>query len=138
MKQLLQRLDSGETSLADVPVPGVSGPNLLVETRATVISAGTERMLVDFGRANLLEKARSQPEKVRQVAEKIRTEGVGPTLDAVRAKLSAPIPLGYCQAGIIADTGPRNRRLRPWGSGGDQRSPCRVRARAPYARREDP
>lgn len=108
MKQLLQRLDSGTTSLVDVPVPAASGPNLLVETRATVVSVGTERMLVEFGRSNLLAKARSQPDKVKQVLDKMRTDGVGPTLEAVRAKLDAPIPLGYCQAGVVVETGSRS------------------------------
>ena len=107
MKQLLQRLDTGETQIAEVPVPSVSGVNLLVESRATLISAGTERMLVDFGRANLIEKARRQPDKVKQVVDKMRTDGVGPTLEAVRAKLDAPIPLGYCQAGVVVEAGPR-------------------------------
>src|SRR5690554_3241617 len=108
MKQLLQRLDTGTTSLVDVPVPSVSGPNLLVETRATVVSVGTERMLVEFGRSNLLAKARSQPDKVKQVLDKMRTDGVGPTLEAVRAKLDAPSPLGYCQAGVVVETGSRS------------------------------
>ncbi len=107
MKQLLQRLDTGETTLEDVPVPSAGGPDLLVETRATVISAGTERMLVEFGRSNLLQKARSQPDKVKQVLDKMRTDGVGPTLDAVRAKLDLPSPLGYCHAGVVVETGPR-------------------------------
>lgn len=105
MKQLLQRLDTGESTLVEVPTPAVSGPNLLVETRETVISAGTERMLVDFGRANLMSKARQQPDKVRQVLDKMRTDGIGTTLEAVRAKLDAPIPLGYCQAGVVVGTG---------------------------------
>ena len=105
MKQLLQYFDSGRTELAEVPVPAVSGPRLLVETRATVVSAGTERMLVEFGRASLLGKVRSQPEKVAQVVDKIRTEGLGPTLEAVRSKLAAPIPLGYCQAGVVVEAG---------------------------------
>lgn len=107
MKQLLQRLDTGATTLVEIPVPSVSGPNLLVETRATVVSVGTERMLVDFGRANLLEKARKQPDKVRQVLDKMKTDGVAPTLEAVRAKLDAPIPLGYCHAGVVVETGSR-------------------------------
>lgn len=107
MKQLLQRLDTGETTIVDVPVPSASGPNLVVETRATVVSAGTERMLLEFGRSSLVGKARSQPDKVRQVIDKMRTDGIGPTIGAVRAKLEAPIPLGYCNAGIVVDTGER-------------------------------
>ena len=108
MKQILQRLDTGTTSVVDVPVPAaVSGPDILVETRASVVSAGTERMLVEFGRSSLIEKARSQPDKVKQVLDKVRTDGLAPTLDAVRAKLDAPIPLGYCNAGVVVEAGPR-------------------------------
>ena len=81
MKQLLQRLDNGETRLVDVPVPGASGQSLVVESRASLISAGTERMLVEFGRAGLLDKARQQPDKVRQVVDKMRTDGVAATLE---------------------------------------------------------
>jgi len=107
VRQLLSQLDTGSITLREVPVPGASGPNLLVETRATVVSPGTERMLVEFGRGNLLQKVRSQPDKARQVIDKMRTDGVGPTLEAVRAKLDAPIPLGYCHAGVVVDAGPR-------------------------------
>jgi predicted dehydrogenase/threonine dehydrogenase-like Zn-dependent dehydrogenase len=113
VKQLLQRLDSGETILEEVPVPSVSGPHLLVETRASVVSAGTERMLVEFGRSNIIQKARSEPEKVRHVVDKMRTDGVGPTLNAVRAKLAAPIALGYCQAGVVVEVGTRAGGFRP-------------------------
>ena len=107
MLQLLHQLDTGKITLREVPVPSASGPNLVVETRATVVSPGTERMLVDFGRANLLQKVRSQPDKARQVIDKMRTDGIGPTLEAVRAKLDAPIPLGYCHAGVVVEAGPR-------------------------------
>jgi len=107
VRQLLNQFDTGKITLREVPVPSASGPNLVVETRATVVSPGTERMLVDFGRANLLQKARSQPDKVRQVLDKMRTDGVATTLDAVRAKLDAPIPLGYCHAGVVVEAGPR-------------------------------
>jgi predicted dehydrogenase len=107
VQQLLNHLDTGRITLREVPVPVASGPHLLVETRATLVSPGTERMLVEFGRANLLAKVRSQPDKARQVVEKMRTDGVGPTLEAVRAKLDAPIPLGYCHAGVVVQVGSR-------------------------------
>ena len=106
MLHVLQSLKDGTTRLTDVPMPRAAGASLLVESRATVISAGTERMLVDFGRAGWIDKARSQPDKVKQVLEKVRTDGLGPTLDAVRAKLDVPIPLGYCQAGVVVQVGP--------------------------------
>jgi predicted dehydrogenase/threonine dehydrogenase-like Zn-dependent dehydrogenase len=113
MIHLLQSLADGSTQLVDVPVPVATGVSLVVESRASVVSAGTERMLVDFGRAGWLEKARRQPDKVREVVDKVLTDGIGPTLEAVRAKLDAPIPLGYCQAGIVVETGPRAERFAP-------------------------
>jgi predicted dehydrogenase/threonine dehydrogenase-like Zn-dependent dehydrogenase len=108
---LLQSLSDGTTQLVEVPVPTASGPQLVVQSHATVVSSGTERMLVEFGRANLIEKARRQPEKVRQVIDKVRTDGLAPTLAAVRAKLDAPIPLGYCQAGVVVEVGSRVERF---------------------------
>ncbi len=113
MIHLLQSLADGSTQLVDVPVPSATGVTLVVESRVSVVSAGTERMLVDFGRAGWLEKARRQPDKVRQVVDKMRTDGIGPTLGAVRAKLDAPIPIGYCQAGVVVETGPRVERFAP-------------------------
>jgi predicted dehydrogenase/threonine dehydrogenase-like Zn-dependent dehydrogenase len=110
---LLQSLADGTTQLVDVPVPAATGVSLVVESRASVVSAGTERMLVDFGRAGWLEKARRQPDRVRQVVDKMRTDGIGPTLGAVRAKLDAPIPIGYCQAGVVVETGPRVEGFAP-------------------------
>jgi predicted dehydrogenase/threonine dehydrogenase-like Zn-dependent dehydrogenase len=78
---------------------------LLIGTRASVVSIGTERMLMEFGKASLLQKARQQPDKVRQVMEKVRTDGLMPTLEAVRAKLDQPIPLGYSSAGTVLAVG---------------------------------
>ena len=105
MKQLLQYFDSGKTELAEVPVPSAGAGRILVETRTSLVSAGTERMLVEFGQASLLGKARSQPERVGQVLDKVRTDGLLPTLEAVRSKLATPIPLGYCQAGVVVEAG---------------------------------
>ena len=71
---------------------------MLIFARATLVSLGTEKMLVDFGKAGWIAKARQQPDKVKQVLQKVRTDGLLPTLDAVRSKLDQPIPLGYCNA----------------------------------------
>src|SRR5205814_9306963 len=101
MKQILQRLDNGQTYLLDVPVPAASGVRLVIRSRASVISAGTERMLVEFGRGSLIDKARAQPDKVRDVLAKVRTDGLLSTFEAVQGKLATPIPLGYCNAGVI-------------------------------------
>lgn len=101
MKQILQKMKSGETEVAEVPCPSVTPGHLLIRTRASLISAGTERMLVEFGKAGWIEKARQQPDKVRQVLDKIRTDGLLPTLEAVQAKLDQPIPLGYSNVGVV-------------------------------------
>ncbi len=95
MKQILQSLKTGQTELTEVPVPQNRDGCLLIRTNASLISAGTERMLVEFGKANLLEKARQQPDKVKQVIDKIRTDGLVPTIESVQNKLDQPIPLGY-------------------------------------------
>lgn len=105
MKQILQNLSDGTTRLADVPCPRVGAGALRIETRQTLVSAGTERMLVDFGKANLIDKARQQPDKVRMVLEKMRTDGLAPTLEAVRSKLDQPLPMGYCNVGVIEALG---------------------------------
>jgi predicted dehydrogenase/threonine dehydrogenase-like Zn-dependent dehydrogenase len=105
MKQILQNLKNGSTEVADVPCPRASSGQLLIRTTRSLISAGTERMMVDFGKANPIEKARQQPDKVRMVLDKIKTDGLMPTLDAVRNKLEQPLPLGYCNVGEVLDVG---------------------------------
>jgi predicted dehydrogenase/threonine dehydrogenase-like Zn-dependent dehydrogenase len=106
MRQILQSLNSGEISLIEAPAPKAGRNQVLIETRNTLISAGTERMLLEFGKGNLLQKAMSQPDKVKQTLTKIKTDGLGQTLDAVKSKLGQPIPLGYCNAGVVAAVGP--------------------------------
>ena len=105
LKQILQNLKSGITEAAEIPCPAVGGGQLLMRTNCSLISAGTERMLIDFGKASLVEKARKQPDKVRMVFDKIKSDGLLPTIDAVRSKLSQPIPLGYCNVGEILSVG---------------------------------
>jgi len=84
----------------------VGRSNVLIQTRTSLISAGTERMLVEFGKASLLAKAKAQPDKVKQVLDKIKTDGLMPTLEAVFNRLGEPLPLGYCNAGVVLDVGP--------------------------------
>ncbi|MBN2582457.1 MAG: bi-domain-containing oxidoreductase [Planctomycetes bacterium] len=105
MKQVLQNLRTGQLDLAEVPAPGVGRNTVLIQTRASLISAGTERMLVEFGQASLLAKARAQPDKVKQVLDKIRAEGLLPTLETVFSRLDEPLPLGYCNAGVVLEVG---------------------------------
>ena len=106
MKQILQNLKSGETEVAEIPPPQVRRGHLLVRTSHTLISAGTERMLVDFGKAGLLNKARQQPERLRAVLDKVRTDGLMPTVQAVRNKLDQPLAMGYCNVGTVIEVGP--------------------------------
>ncbi|MCC6723565.1 MAG: bi-domain-containing oxidoreductase [Saprospiraceae bacterium] len=105
MKQIIQDLKSGETMLIDVPAPQVRAGHVLIKTQYSLVSLGTERMLVEFGKANFIDKARQQPEKVKQVIEKIKTDGLQPTLEAVFRKLGEPLPLGYCNAGEVIAVG---------------------------------
>ncbi len=105
MKQVLQNLSNGQTLVTDVPAPAAAHGRLTIATRKTLISAGTEKMLVEFGQAGWIGKAKAQPEKVKQVLDKIRTDGLLPTLDAVFSKLGEPLPLGYCNAGLVTHAG---------------------------------
>lgn len=105
MKQVLQHLNTGLTEVVDLPSPRIKEGHLLIQTTRSLVSAGTERMLVDFGRSGWIEKARQQPERVRQVLEKARTDGLVATWDAVRSKLDEPLALGYCNVGIVAEVG---------------------------------
>ena len=105
MKQILQSFKTGETILEDYPVPYVGSGSVLIQTSHSLVSLGTERMLVEFGRASLIEKARQQPEKVNQVLDKIKADGLLPTMEAVFNKLGQPIPLGYCNVGKVIAVG---------------------------------
>jgi len=105
MKQILQSLKTGATEVADVPCPSVGRGRLLIGTTRTLVSAGTERMMIEFGKAGWIDKARQQPDKVRMVLDKIRTDGLMPTVDAVFNKLDQPLPLGYCNAGRVLEVG---------------------------------
>ena len=107
MLQVLQNLRDGRTSTAEVPCPGGGREHLVVRTRASLISAGTERMLLEFGQAGWIDKARQQPDKVRMVLDKLRADGVLATIESVRAKLDQLIPLGYSNAGAVIETGQR-------------------------------
>jgi predicted dehydrogenase/threonine dehydrogenase-like Zn-dependent dehydrogenase len=105
MKQIIQSFSTGETLLEEIPAPVVSNGNILIQTTHSLVSLGTERMLVEFGRSNIIAKARQQPDKVKQVLDKIRAEGLMPTLEAVFNKLNQPLPLGYCNVGKVIEVG---------------------------------
>lgn len=105
MKQIIQSFKTGETILEEIPAPEVKRGAVLIQTTRSLVSLGTERMLVEFGKSNLISKARQQPDKVKQVLDKIKTEGLLPTLEAVFNKLEQPLPLGYCNVGRVIAVG---------------------------------
>ena len=105
MKQIIQDLKDGKTILEEVPVPALKSGQVLIETTRSLVSLGTERMLVEFGRANYFQKAKQQPDKVIEVINKVKTDGLKPTINAIFNKLGQPIPLGYCNVGKVIAVG---------------------------------
>jgi predicted dehydrogenase/threonine dehydrogenase-like Zn-dependent dehydrogenase len=105
MKQIIQDLNKGNTILEEVPAPKVKPGSVLIKTSHSLVSLGTERMLVEFGKANYLDKAKQQPDKVKMVLDKVKTDGLKPTYDSVVNKLNQPLPLGYCNVGKVIEIG---------------------------------
>ena len=94
MLQIIQNLQTGATSLIEVPCPIPQKGQVLIKSHFSLMSLGTERMLVEFGKASWIDKAKQQPDKVKQVLQKIKTDGLGPTIEVIKRKLDTPIPLG--------------------------------------------
>ena len=105
MKQLIQSFKTGELGLFDVPAPICYENGALVETAVSLVSAGTEKMLVDFAKKSILAKAKDRPDLVKQVVGKMKKEGIKNTLEKVFTKLDSPIPLGYSLAGRVIEVG---------------------------------
>src|SRR5690606_12464036 len=105
MKQIIQSFKTGETILEEVPAPQVRRGSILIQTTRSLVSLGTEPLLREFGKSNLMQKARQQPDKVKQVVDKIKTEGLMPTVEAGFNKLGEPLPLGYCNVGRVIAVG---------------------------------
>ena len=105
MKQILQNYKTGELRLADVPRPALRQGGVLVATRASLISAGTEKMKVDVAKKNLLGKAMERPDQVKKVIETVRQQGLLQTYEKVMNKLDTPTPLGYSSAGVVLAVG---------------------------------
>ena len=105
MKQIIQDLNNGNTILEEVPAPFIKTGYILIQTTRSLVSLGTERMLVEFGKSNLFQKAMQQPDKVKEVLNKVKTDGLKPTINAVFNKLGQPLPLGYCNVGKVIAVG---------------------------------
>jgi len=105
MKQLIQSYKTGELGIFEVPAPACIQNGVLIRTTTSLVSAGTEKMIVDIAKKSLLGKARARPDLVKQVVSKMRQEGVKTTLEKIFTKLDTPIPLGYSCAGIVTTLG---------------------------------
>ena len=113
MKQVTQRMRDGQVEVLEVPMPSVSAEGVLVDVRASLLSAGTERTKVQAGRKNLVQKARARPDQVALVVEKARRDGIRETVAAVRTRLDDPSVLGYSSAGVVLAVGAAVRDLAP-------------------------
>lgn len=113
MRQVVQAVSGGPVRVIDVPSPVVSTTQVLVHTRATVISAGTERAMTSLARASLVEKARARPDLVRQVIRKAANDGLRSTVEVVRTRLAGDLPLGYSGAGVAVEVGEHVVGVRP-------------------------
>ena len=105
MKQLTQRLNDGVTEIIEVPIPRCGSGIVLIRSNKSLVSLGTEKMLVDFGKGSFLQKAKQQPDKVKEVIAKVKTDGLAPTIATIKNKLEQPIPLGYCNVGTVIEVG---------------------------------
>src|SRR4051812_31474932 len=106
MKQVTQRPRNGEILVVDSPAPRTAPGMVVVATRASLISAGTERSKVDMGEKNLLQKARARPDLARKVIDRARVEGMRSAVQVVRDRLDALAPLGYSASGVVVEVGP--------------------------------
>jgi predicted dehydrogenase/threonine dehydrogenase-like Zn-dependent dehydrogenase len=105
LKQVLQNVRSGKLGLTEVPEPAPRSGGIVVRNAASLISAGTEKMIIDFAGKSLLGKARERPDLVRQVVDKVRKDGLGPTMQTVMSRLEQPMALGYSCAGVVESAG---------------------------------
>jgi predicted dehydrogenase/threonine dehydrogenase-like Zn-dependent dehydrogenase len=113
MRQVAQRPKDGAVSVVDVPAPALRPGSLLVATRASLISAGTERTKIETGEKNLLQKARARPDVAMKVVDRARNEGIRSTFDVTRDRLSALTPIGYSAAGVVLEVGEGVEGLAP-------------------------
>lgn len=113
MQQVIQEVRSGKLTITEVPAPLAQPGEVLIANVASVISAGTERMVIDLARKSLLGKARERPDLVRRVIEKCRSEGVLTTFRQVREQLDTSLPMGYSSAGIVLACGPGVQQFKP-------------------------
>ena len=105
MKQLIHSYSTGKIELIEVPAPKVKENYLVIKSYMSLLSTGTEKMLVDFGKANYIGKVKQQPERLKGVIDKAITDGIIATADAVKSKLETPVQLGYSNVGVVLEIG---------------------------------
>ena len=105
MKQIIQSAKSGDLKVKDLPAPQVGRGQILVKTSASLISSGTERMIAEFAKKNIISKARHRPDLVKKVLSKVKTDGLKAATRAVITRLDEPIPLGYSASGRVVEVG---------------------------------
>jgi len=108
---MLQNLKSGKIAVVDVPRPLLLPDGIVVRTRRSLISAGTEKMMLELGKKSLLGKAKERPDLVKKVLEKVRRDGLLATLKTVRDKLDSDVPMGYSNAGDVVEVGAKARQF---------------------------
>jgi predicted dehydrogenase/threonine dehydrogenase-like Zn-dependent dehydrogenase len=113
MKTILQNYRNGDLAVMEVPPPALAPGGVLVRNAVSLVSAGTERLMVEFARKGLLGKARERPDLVRQVLSKARRDGIISTLKTVRTRLDVPAPLGYSSAGAVIAVGEGVGKFQP-------------------------
>src|SRR4051794_11827664 len=113
MKQVVQEVRSGATTVREIPAPIAAQGQVIVANAASLVSAGTERYVVELARKSLLGKARERPDHVKRVLQKIKDEGLLATFQQVTAKLDEPMPLGYSSAGVVLECGRGVQELKP-------------------------
>lgn len=113
MKTILQNYRNGDLTVMEVPPPALAPGGVLVSNAVSLVSAGTERLMVEFARKGLLGKARERPDLVRQVLSKARRDGIISTLKTVRTRLDVPVPLGYASAGTVIAVGEGVGKFQP-------------------------
>jgi predicted dehydrogenase/threonine dehydrogenase-like Zn-dependent dehydrogenase len=106
VRQVVQNVRNGQLEVREVPPPALQPGGVLVRTAASIISPGTEKMVLELGRKSLIGKARERPDLVRQVITRARTYGISATVQSVVSKMDQALQLGYSAAGVVEAVAP--------------------------------
>lgn len=104
MKFLIQNINNGKIEISEGPKPKLSKNEVLIKTKKSLISSGTERYLLEFGKSNIIKKIVNNRDKVELVLNKFKNDGLRDTFEAINNKLNTPIQIGYCNLGIVEES----------------------------------